>query len=323
VIPTVTDGTGKLGMQTIMGNPGVMAAHIANLVNIAVVNNYDGIDLDYEVFAFTDGSTTWAATKPLWIAFIQQLSTALHAQGKVLAVTIPPVWHAGDNKDYWVYSQSDIAASVDELRLMVYDWSPSTPSATAPIQWVKDVVAYSSGVFRTAGQPLSKLQLGVPAYGRHWRRPDVAGTPCPDGSTNTNSVTSKAAPALANSVGLDPVRDLDNGAHQGTGEMTFSWTEQVTGVHTFSTVITPTFDPPGEVAPTVQAGDGSSGAPALRLGPPPVQVSCLIRHTVFYPDAASIAGKAQIALDAGWGGAIIWAAGYESSDVYDALAALT
>ncbi|MEO5725006.1 MAG: glycosyl hydrolase family 18 protein, partial [Ilumatobacteraceae bacterium] len=174
VIPTITDATGKLGMQQILASSSLRAAHVANLVNAVITGtsgtSWDGIDLDYENFAFTDSQLSWDKTMPLWVQFISDLSTALHAEGKLLSVTIPPVWHKAPNTDYWVYAQDQILPLVDRLRLMVYDWSPNTPSATAPITWVRDVVTHSTAVAVATGQPLTKLILGVPAYGRHWRR---------------------------------------------------------------------------------------------------------------------------------------------------------
>ena len=47
-----------------------------------------------------------------------------------------------------------------------------------------------------------------------------------------------------------------------------------------------------------------------------------MRHTIWYPDEWSVGAKAQIALNAGWGGVVIWAGGYEVSGTYDVLAGL-
>jgi hypothetical protein len=322
VIPTVTDGAGKGGMAAIMHDPARRATHIDNLVSI--VRNgidgagFDGIDLDYEVFAFTDGQSTWASTMPDWVQFVKELSGQLKLWGKVLTVTIPPVWNAtapatgNTTKDYWVYAQDQILPYIDRLRLMVYDWSPGTPSATAPISWVQQVVTYSNSVAKATGQPTSKLELGVPAYGRHWRR-SVGGLPCPDTtSLSTSSVTTLNAPGLV-PAGI--------GMQRRDGEVTFSWNETSTGLHTFSTVtvappVLPT-TPPSSIAPA----DGM--ATAVRLGPPPAVVTCTVTHTVFFPDAQSVADAAQIAVDNGWGGIIIWAGGYETDDVYDAVGAIS
>lgn len=325
VIPTVSDGGGKLGMQKILADPVRRAAHVAALVAVVVngvpggTGGYDGIDLDYENFAFTDGSSSWATTMPLWVTFVHELGDALHAQGKQLAVTIPPVWNARsvtDRRDYWVYAQDQIAPFVDRVRLMVYDWNPSAPSATAPIAWVRQVVNYSTNI---ALVPAAKLELGVPAYGREWRG-SASGELCPDGALLTNSVVTAAATGLAAKHGVTPQRDPAN-----TGEMTYSWNETVTGLHTFSSVVAPPVVIPPVRASTVGAATG--GAPALRLGPPPAIVTCTVTHTVFYPDGVSIAQKSKVALDAGWGGIVIWAASYETlggadTGVYVALSAL-
>ncbi|MCU1503004.1 MAG: putative glycosidase [Ilumatobacteraceae bacterium] len=323
VIPTVTDGAGKLGMQSILADPVRRAAHIANLVYIAVngvsgiASSFDGIDLDYEVFAFTDGSSTWATTMPLWVQFVNELGAALHDKGKVLTITIPPVWNAttvGQQKDYWVYAQDQILPFIDRLRLMVYDWSPGTPSATAPITWVQQVVNYSNKVADATGQPRSKLELGVPAYGRHWRR-SVGGAPCPDGTNlTTSSVTTSNAPGIANTAGATLQRDA-------SGEVTFGWSQTFTGVHTFSTVQVPPLVLPTKTSPTISSADG--GVPAVRLGPPPAEVTCTVQHTVFFPDGDSIVQKSNVALVSGWAGIIIWASSYESDSVYDALRTVT
>jgi hypothetical protein len=320
VIPTVTDGAGKGGMAAILADPVARAAHIANLVALAVGDGgsggYDGIDLDYETFAFTDGSATWATTMPLWVEFVSELATALHAQGKLLTITIPPVWNAtapptgNTTKDYWVYAQDQILPFVDRVRLMVYDFSPGTPSATAPISWVQQVVAYSDSVADATKQPRSKFELGVPAYGRHWRR-SVGGLPCPDGTNlTTNSVTTAAAPGAAATAGVALHSDA-------SGEITYGWSRTYTGLHTFATVQVPPLVIPPQVAPTISDADG--GAPAVRLGAPPTVVTCTVQETVFYPDGQSIKQEAQVALANGWGGIILWAGGYESEDVYDAL----
>ena len=57
-----------------------------------VSSGFDGIDLDYEGFAFSDGSASWPSTQPVWVAFVTELASALHAKGKLLSVTIPPTW---------------------------------------------------------------------------------------------------------------------------------------------------------------------------------------------------------------------------------------
>ena len=60
--------------------------------------------------------------------------------------------------------------------------------------------------------------------------------------------------------------------------------------------------------------------PALRPTPPSSQVTCTVQHTVFVPDAFSVDQRSDTAQAAGWRGIILWAFGYESSDLYQVLA---
>ena len=147
-----------------------------------MANGYDGIDLDYEVFAFSDGSSSWAATQPNWTAFVTELGAALKAQGKLLAVTIPPPCNTagacGPQSGYWVYNIAGIAPAVDRIRIMAYDYHVNGIGPIAPMPWVRSIVQYSASVMDPA-----KLQIGVPTYGRAWTRldgkqPRLTGT-CP------------------------------------------------------------------------------------------------------------------------------------------------
>ena len=84
VIPSVTnivDGIwdGAL-VSRIIRDPSLAAVNIGNLVQLAVNNGYDGIDLDYEDLAASD--------RPAFGAFVAQLASALHAKGKLLTVDV-------------------------------------------------------------------------------------------------------------------------------------------------------------------------------------------------------------------------------------------
>src|SRR3954471_21632578 len=72
VLPSITDGSGKLVMATvILADPGNRAKQSDNIVSRR--DTYPGIDrfdLDYEGFAFSDGAVTWPTTQPIWVAFV-------------------------------------------------------------------------------------------------------------------------------------------------------------------------------------------------------------------------------------------------------------
>ncbi len=219
ILPSIADGSGKAKMASILADPARRAAHISDIVNLVTSRGYDGIDLDYEQFAFADGRASWAATQPSWTAFVNELSAALHAQSKLLSVTIPSPCDTankcGGTNGYWVYNLSGIAAAADRIRIMTYDFHYNSPGAIAPIGWVTTSMQYAA-----TQAPANKLVVGIPAYGRSWTKKtgnsfQLSGA-CPSsgssGSAKTayNSLTAMASatageiPALIAQVGKTP-----------------------------------------------------------------------------------------------------------------------
>lgn len=216
ILPSIADGGGKGKMAATLADPARRAQHVADIVSLVTTRGFDGIDLDYEQFAFADGRATWAATQPNWTAFVNELSAALHAQGKQLSVTIPGPCSTtnacGGTNGYWVYNIAGIAAAADRIRIMTYDFHYSAPGPIAPIGWVTTTMQYA-----TTQAPANKLVVGVPAYGRSWTK--KTGTKfqltgiCPkagsSGAAKTayNSLTAMASttaagiPALLTSLG--------------------------------------------------------------------------------------------------------------------------
>jgi spore germination protein YaaH len=162
VIPSVTniiDGVwdGAL-VSRIIGDPVLAATNISNLVQLAVNNDYDGIDLDYENLAASD--------RGAFSAFVTQLANALHAQGKLLTVNVyaktsePGSWDGPAAQDWTV-----IGAAGDQVRIMTYEyhWSSSGPGPIAPIEWVTQVLSFARTII-----PPAKVMHGVPLYGYDW-----------------------------------------------------------------------------------------------------------------------------------------------------------
>ena len=215
VVPAIADSSGKGKMASVLADPARRAAHVADLVNLIVSNGYDGLDLDYETFAFSDGRASWAATQPNWTAFVQELGAALHAQGKTLSATIPPPCSisgvCGPTEGYWVYNMIGIAPFVDRIRIMAYDYHVQGIGAIAPMPWVRSIVAYAASVV-----PANKIQIGVPTYGRAWTKRTASGGyqlsgNCPaSGTSGYKTLTSMASvtdadiPGQLATLGVDP-----------------------------------------------------------------------------------------------------------------------
>ena len=165
VIPSVTDGSPKGRMAATLADPAARAQHVADLVALTVNNGFDGLDINYENFAFKDGRSSWDATQPNWTAFVAELGAALRAQGKLLSVTIPGPCdtrnQCGGRNGYWVYNLPGIAPHADRIRIMAYDYTVQSIGPIAPIGWVRANVEYAVTVMDPG-----KLQIGVPTYGR-------------------------------------------------------------------------------------------------------------------------------------------------------------
>ena len=309
VLPSITDGSGKWMMAAvILANTTSRSQHVQNIVNLVVSSGFDGIDLDYEGFAFTDGVASWESTKPVWVAFVTELAARLHENGKLLSVTIPPTWiEAGVVRGYPVYETAKIGAVADRIKLMVYDWSVGSPGPISPMSWVNLVIAYNDPIV-----PNNKLQLGIPAYGRNWGRQVNTGEICPDGALATRSIE------LENMQGVINARGSPTLVRDSSGDVKFTYDVVETGYST-TPIPAPPYTPAPAAAPRVAPAADTVLQPALRLTPPTQQLSCTVRHFVYYPDAITIGMHAQAAIDAGWGGVVLWALGYETPEVYTAL----
>lgn len=169
VLPSITDGMPTGQMATVVKSASLRSALVDDIVTAVQAEGYDGIDLDFEKFAFSDPLASWTTTRPGWVAFIAELSDALHAEGKLLAVTTPPIYTSNRtltsgtkwNDGYWVYDWAGIADHIDRLRIMAYDYSVSG-GPIAPLPWVEKIVKYA-----VTQVPSGKIQIGVPAYGRN------------------------------------------------------------------------------------------------------------------------------------------------------------
>ena len=219
LVPSIVDMMPAGGMAAVLADPATRAEHVATIQEFAADGDYDGIDLDYEQFAFADGRDTWAATRPHWVAFIEELAAGLHADGRTLTVSIPPVYDAErtDASGYWVYDYGAIAPHVDRIRIMAYDYSVAEPGPIAPLEWVESAI---EGTIEATGTP-SKLVLGLPAFGRNWPLLEAGDCPASEVPGRT-TVSARSVDELIDRRGATPER-IDE-----TGEWTFEYDLEVT-----------------------------------------------------------------------------------------------
>ena len=305
---TLVDHMGKGGMASVLADPAARAAHVQAIVDLAVARNLDGIDIDYENFAFTDGTSTWPTTRPLWVAFVTELGAAMHARGKLLAVSVPAIWDGG-RRGYTVYDWAGIIDSVDRMRVMTYDWSSSQAGPNSPMTWVNSVIAYAQATIPggtaqgAARRPHLRVQLRQGGE-RHvpLRHADVA-----------------ARRADAERRGARRVEGRDAGARPRLRRDDLQLRHFVPGSAEHPADPSAVHRPSGGLADRRRGGRDRPEAGGPRDRPGQI-VSCVVRRTVYYPDAQAVVDRANAALAGGLSGIAVWALGYESPDVWAALA---
>jgi spore germination protein YaaH len=206
-------------MAEILADPGSRSAHVEALLAFADEGDYDGLDLDYEQFAFADPRRTWETTRPNWVAFVDELADGLHADGRTLTVSIPPIYDAGttSSSGFWVYDYASIAPLVDRIRIMAYDFSVNEAGPIAPLSFVERAI---EGALEATDAP-DKLVLGIPAYGRNW--PVFVDGDCPESELQgITSITTRTVDDLIARRGATPAFD------ETTGEAFFEYDLEVT-----------------------------------------------------------------------------------------------
>ena len=219
VVPSILDSLPSGEMAAILGDPSTRADHIDTIMALVLDDDHDGIDIDYEQFAFADDRSTWPESREAFAAFVSELGARLHDEGRTLTVSIPPVYDAGttDASGYWVYDYRAIAAAADRIRVMAYDYSGQAAGPISPIDWVQRAI---DGAVEASGAP-EKIVLGIPLYGNNV--PVATSGPCPENQTiGRTAVTIRTVGDLIDKRDAVPVYDAER------AEWTFSYQLEAT-----------------------------------------------------------------------------------------------
>ena len=189
VLPTITDGTAEGALSKIMGNDASRATLIKTITTLVATNNFDGIDLNFEGFAYVDKIATWPTIQQRWVKFVIELSAALHSNNKLLSVTTPYLLDpTTGKKGYYQYAWPEISNYIDRLNIMFYDYHKydTKPGPIGPISWFEPSLIYAL----KSVSPW-KIYLGTPNYGYNWVT-KVTGL-CPTNAPNSEKKSSNAA----------------------------------------------------------------------------------------------------------------------------------
>ena len=157
VMPTIMNHFDPVRAHRMLRTSALRTAHAAAITALVVARGYDGIDVDYENLQPGD--------RDRFTAFVTQLASDLHAEGKLLSITVMArtatvSYNGASAEDY-----AAIGAAADRVRVMAYDYhyAGGSPGPIAPLPWVREVVSYAASQIDP-----SKVQLGVPLYGYLW-----------------------------------------------------------------------------------------------------------------------------------------------------------
>jgi len=272
VLPTITDGTAEGALSKIMGSDATRATLVKTITDLVMANNYDGIDLDFEGFAFVDKIATWPTIQPRWVEFISDLSAALHANNKLLSVTTPYLLDpVTGKKGYYFYAWPEISNYIDRLNIMAYDYHKFDTAAgpIGPISWFEPSLIYA-----LKSVAPWKIYIGTPNYGYNWVT-KVTGV-CPTNTPNAEKKSSNAA--IVHQLKAQAILDKPGAIatyNEKYGETNVLYTAEFNGVN-------------------------SAGA----------ITSCKVDHSVWYVDARGYGARAKLVEKYRLGGISEWEIGY-------------
>jgi spore germination protein YaaH len=148
---TVTCNSNALTYFSLMPGSPQRKELIADL--ITAVNNYDGLNIDFENIPPKSGDA--------FLSFLQELRSGL-PKDKIFSIALYARTRTLNND---VYDYEKIKPIVDKIFIMAYDehWGGGTAGSVASLRWCKSVADYS---LRVIGD--EKLVMGIPFYGRAW-----------------------------------------------------------------------------------------------------------------------------------------------------------
>jgi len=138
---------------------------VAGMVALAK-RSIAGINVDFEAVPHKE--------RALYTAFAQRLATALHANGRILVLSVPAKT-ADDPNDSWAgaYDYATLGGIADTLQVMTYDengpWGP--PGPVSGLDWMTACLNYTLSVV-----PAARVSLGFPAYGYDWNLTNGGGS---------------------------------------------------------------------------------------------------------------------------------------------------
>jgi chitinase len=223
--------------EALAGNAGSRTTFVNAVLGLVGQYNLDGIDIDWE---YPDPGTSGNN----YTALMQQLSTALHNEGKLLTAAV--VSEGGTANGV----QPAVFAAVDWLNIMAYDGG----SPHANYDWS----IASANFWKNRGLPKAKTVLGVPFYSRDGYLTYAQLVALDPANANRDCATVNGAQQCYN--GLPTIRRKTQWAMANAGGiMNWELSQDATGANSlvsaiYSVATGGTTTPPTTTPPTNQPG---------------------------------------------------------------------
>ncbi|KAG6332514.1 hypothetical protein ID866_6576, partial [Astraeus odoratus] len=300
--------TGGIYFSSNLNSANNRTAFVKTVVDFLGKYNLDGVNFDWEYpnFQGIGCNTINPNDTANFLAFLQEFRKAITGKKITVSASVPllPFRNATGLPSTDV---SEFADVFDYINIMAYDingpWSPRVgPNAPLADSCTESAYQFGSVVtavkaWRTAGFPLKKMVLGVPAYGHSYRVP-----PADAFKNNTkqlapnppfNSSQAPLGDSWDNTTSIDAcgVKQPSGGTWSFRGLVAGGWLDQ-----------------DGNPAQGIYSRyDNCSRTPYLYNEQTQVMIS--------YDDAQSYAAKGKFIADAGLRGFAMWEAGGDYNDI--------
>lgn len=142
------------GTDAFLTNPTARGNAVRNIAEIVRRERYAGVSIDFQLL---EPSSRDALT-----AFVKELRQVM-PRGKVIGVDVIPFLE--QDQAHEPYDYRGLAKYADRIILMTYDrhGQASAPGAVAPLDWVREVLDYTTKVMKP-----DKIVMGLASYGYDW-----------------------------------------------------------------------------------------------------------------------------------------------------------
>ena len=149
-------------ISNILNNAELRKKHIHQILEIVKDPSIDGIDIDYE--------DLYPEDKEMFSLFIQELSELIHAEDKILIVTVAQKTEDHSRKGAGAVDWREISKYADKIMIMCYNYSSKGGKAgpICPTFWLNDIIKFAKSQI-----PRGKIGIALGFYGYDWSKSET------------------------------------------------------------------------------------------------------------------------------------------------------